>query len=594
MTSSQPNLFLHLGPPKSASTTIQAYLDSFRLPLLKMGLYVPRRGRTMHNAIIQTAIHPHYNIDHFDPLSAVYWPWARSAKAWANERAHCLQELAKPLWDRTDIILSSEALFFRDPHHMLGALKAFCDLYGYRLRPVLYLRNPVSAARSFAAHSMVWAPFVQNDEAHLQRIIHYCNHLEKFVMAADELLGSESCILRPLHRDLLPEGCLFTDLHQSLGLPAYGNWGKYARNENEGYGQVAAELSAALTQQQSTVHATPQARAIHRASALPDTLRSLIRDETPFALNSRLQQNITTATAAHCKAMCERTGFTQVYAPEAATEPSPRGLERKDFMRVKRRLTTVSTDHKNTRLHGQRGEAMRLSEDPGFHVFLKVQNATDEAALSPWLQKFRACNPGFVRQIFITDMRPGVVYEEDWVTEVEASGAVFIQQSRAETPTVADMLRELPDEPVVSLSLSIRPPSLKGSLIDINMNCAPHRHENQMSRWLDTSELSAFWGKLCEAFELSESRIRQQRYSEQDWRQFPQYGDDWLITPDPHRFADQYQKVCKGLQVAEKAPWCNLPLTDLIRITALPLTIGLCGGGPDLIAQDIFVSQAQP
>ncbi|MFC3691266.1 hypothetical protein ACFOWB_03445 [Chenggangzhangella methanolivorans] len=201
----RPTCFIHIGPPKTGSSTISHFVEGNAEAFAEQGLYVPKmpalKGRPMNGHGIFA------NVDELDARGEL----KPAAKLWPE-----LEEIASQ--GRQNIVLTSESFAhaFRDGV-VLDRILAFFERHGYAVVIIAYLRDQPSSLNS---------SYVQSQKRLVKRMT-----FEEFVDEAartgkvDPWRYLEHIIDNP--RLTLDAGCFETavksglekDISRRLGLP---------------------------------------------------------------------------------------------------------------------------------------------------------------------------------------------------------------------------------------------------------------------------------------------------------------------------------------------------------------------------------------
>ncbi len=133
-------LFLHAGPPKTGSTSIQTFFHGNAAAFLRQGLFRPNTG---------TEIHGHLHLGLVNAFIAGHAAAPATAKLAAELRAHGLPP---------KVFLSAEMFAARLASKSYAtALKAFCRDLGYRLHVIVFIRPQAPLLNSlFTQHVKNW------------------------------------------------------------------------------------------------------------------------------------------------------------------------------------------------------------------------------------------------------------------------------------------------------------------------------------------------------------------------------------------------------------------------------------------------------
>lgn len=208
--SSETTVLLHIGTPKTGTTSLQKFLMDNARALQKRGVDYPTDERIFWH----WAHHP---------LGAVLSkPYARWVDASYNRPP---QEAFAPLREHIEktrahtVLLSSEQFFLAKNLKQLPSL-----LPGVRIRVLCYFRWQVEFLRSWFRQAIVaGGNFWQLDESNFERFIkRWTESLDHYETASElaRIFGKENLALRIFERDCLRDGDIVSDVLEALDLPA--------------------------------------------------------------------------------------------------------------------------------------------------------------------------------------------------------------------------------------------------------------------------------------------------------------------------------------------------------------------------------------
>jgi hypothetical protein len=193
-------LFLHIGPPKTGTTTIQMFFRDNARTFLKQGLFRPRTGTE--------------EIDHFHrPLVFAFMPQSR--------RPGLRQKLAAELRDHglpERVFITAEFFASRiDQPEYVASLRQFCSELGYRLHVIAYLRPQVPSLNSlFTQYVKNWrVPETMDTFLDHQLSLAQHNYVSLFRSVMD--VPDIELTIRPFNRETLDKG-ITRDICEVIGL----------------------------------------------------------------------------------------------------------------------------------------------------------------------------------------------------------------------------------------------------------------------------------------------------------------------------------------------------------------------------------------
>lgn len=225
-------IYIHIGAPKTATSTLQCTLASNYHKLLKNGVLYPRdlRDGDAHHLLVCDLIEQCQRIR----MPDIWYGSRPRGEAWATLRA----EIARHESSIHSVILSSE-LFFGQKHNIEGMLDVVAEqLQGHEIRVVVYLRR----------QDQLYSSFYNQDVKGVRQWAHsayqfYTTHqifqqdYYSLLNAWSEVFGKKHIIIRPfesgqwVNGDIVQDFCAATD---TVLLPS----GYEDRNESLGMVQL--------------------------------------------------------------------------------------------------------------------------------------------------------------------------------------------------------------------------------------------------------------------------------------------------------------------------------------------------------------------
>lgn len=207
-------LYLHIGTPKTGTTSVQFFCKKNRELLYQRGIAYPLFAT---DGIINDTRNGHFLVEqHLLPDGGVD---KKTELAIVKER---MGELHKIFGEVDSILLSDEGLW----HKLCGVkkkrlerLKKDADRNGYQIKIIVYLRRQDTFLSSWwnqsikmngRAHNQTWEDFLKEDYLHLD----YYNELE----AMAKVVGKENIIVRRFDKKSFEKRSLFEDFFEILGI----------------------------------------------------------------------------------------------------------------------------------------------------------------------------------------------------------------------------------------------------------------------------------------------------------------------------------------------------------------------------------------
>ncbi len=136
-------IYIHIGAPKTATSTLQSILAGNSRKLLKSGVLYPKSPRNgdAHHPLVCDLIEQYQGIR----MPDIWYGAQPRGEAWAVLKS----EIARHEADISSVIISSE-LFFGQKNHVEAMLDSIADhLQGHEVRVVVYLRRQDQLYSSF-------------------------------------------------------------------------------------------------------------------------------------------------------------------------------------------------------------------------------------------------------------------------------------------------------------------------------------------------------------------------------------------------------------------------------------------------------------
>lgn len=225
-------VYLHIGAPKTATSTLQNVLAANYRKLLRNGVLYPQRCRhgDAHHTLICDLIE-HYQGHRMPDL-------------WYGERARgeawqlLLEEIAEKASSVETVVLSSE-LFFGQSHSLEQMLADIRDrLSGHQLKVVIYLR------RQDQLYSSFYNQDVKGVRQWTSSAYQFYQTHQIFQRGYDEILdiwsaalGRDNVLVRPYEPGQWEDGDIVRDFCKLIDIPALAG-GQVSHNESLGPGQL--------------------------------------------------------------------------------------------------------------------------------------------------------------------------------------------------------------------------------------------------------------------------------------------------------------------------------------------------------------------
>ncbi|MEM0905974.1 MAG: hypothetical protein AAGJ94_01330 [Pseudomonadota bacterium] len=241
---------MHIGPPKTGTTSIQSSLSQSRGLLADEGFFYPDRAK--NHAFLLAPFHDHPKRQHILQREL--------AKAGGDEDALAIdvkRYVRNEVFSHhnANIIFSSEHLTLLN-HQGVRRLRVFLHRNRENVKIIIYIRHPVEQAGSLIQEQVKNGARRLSDYADNPPFIHYRALIEKWA----DIFGADNMILRPYNKKVWPKGDLIADFFTVVGLGHIEH--KVPREHaNRGLSAAAVLLADALNgvhPQGATARAKPQ------------------------------------------------------------------------------------------------------------------------------------------------------------------------------------------------------------------------------------------------------------------------------------------------------------------------------------------------
>ena len=218
-------VYLHIGSPKTATSTLQHVLASNHERLLKQGVLYPRdlRHGDAHHLLACDLVEKHQG----SPMPDIWYGPCPRGQAWQS----LLAEIERHKHTIHSVVISSE-IFFAQSNNLAAILADITDyLQGHEIRVIAYLRRQDQLYSSFYNQDVKgirqWPDSAyQFYETHQIFMQDYYTLLNSWGNA----LGTEQIIIRPFEAQQWMGGDIVRDFCNLVGVDPLG--AKYRQNED--------------------------------------------------------------------------------------------------------------------------------------------------------------------------------------------------------------------------------------------------------------------------------------------------------------------------------------------------------------------------
>lgn len=222
-------LFLHIGTPKTGTSSIQKFCVMNRNALEKDGYCYPQDVRNYPG--ISPNRNAHFMI-HVDKKSPDPEAESRQIFKLGMDRIHdCFQKF-------DNVVLSDEGLWMasgRQCPHLWEELKEDAVEYGYIVKIIVYLRRQDQFISSrynqrvkHSGYTQAWDKHVASAPEALGDVLDYAAKVNRM----EEVFGRENIYVRRFNRSSFFEGSIYADFFQCLGLELTEEYQKLEEDAN--------------------------------------------------------------------------------------------------------------------------------------------------------------------------------------------------------------------------------------------------------------------------------------------------------------------------------------------------------------------------
>lgn len=241
---SRKTLYLHIGTPKTATSSIQRFCVKNRKVLQSKGYCYPRAIRDYDTASRNR--NAHFMIGRIRCKGDRDVPNAEERRVFAEGMEHvhaCFEEF-------DNVIMSDEGLWLasgpaRSRPNLWKDLKEDADQYGYRIKLIVYLRRQDQFLSSRYNQRVKNSGLTQTWEEHVKRapkalgdVLDYASKLSNMA----EVFGRENICVRRFDRAEFYGGSIYADFFQFLGLEITDEYQELEEDANLAFGGNTFEI----------------------------------------------------------------------------------------------------------------------------------------------------------------------------------------------------------------------------------------------------------------------------------------------------------------------------------------------------------------
>lgn len=229
-------IYLHIGAPKTATSTIQRILASNYKKLLKNGILYPRDHRhgDAHHTLVCDLIEKHQNIK----MPDLWYGECSRGQAWQSLK----DEISRSEPDIHTVILSSELLFGQSKNLDLILEEITSHLHGHEVKVVAYLRR----------QDQLYSSFFNQDVKGIRQWSHsayqfygvhqmFQRDYHSLLALWSDALGRNNILIRPYESQQWLNGDIVEDFCALIDIPRLKS-GSVSSNESLGINQLYIKL----------------------------------------------------------------------------------------------------------------------------------------------------------------------------------------------------------------------------------------------------------------------------------------------------------------------------------------------------------------
>ena len=239
--------FLHIGTEKTATKTIQHFLNQNRLKLYKRGYIYTKSAGEISNIKLPLAA---YEFDRHDDLTSIFGiSDKKSMKKFQHQVVSNLRKELNNLSGRK-IIFSSEHIQSRLTNiSEIKKLKEIINSLGLDdISIIVYLRNPAEIANSLFSTAIKSGHVLDNPPSPTNSYFNnICNH-KKTLEIFESVFGKPSIIPRIFHKNEFKNGSIIDDFSEVIGL-SHSNSFDIPENQNQSLSALGIEILRRINKQ---------------------------------------------------------------------------------------------------------------------------------------------------------------------------------------------------------------------------------------------------------------------------------------------------------------------------------------------------------
>ncbi|MGN0475773.1 MAG: hypothetical protein ACI4HM_00390 [Ruminococcus sp.] len=235
-------LYLHIGIPKTATTSIQKFCVKNRDLLSQKGFYYPESFHIYKNIV------PDRNA-HFLFGTIKNEEGKRRYKYEGKIRREGLAHIVKLFEEHDNIILSDESIWWATSFYrkdLWDMLKEEGENHNYCIKIIVYLRRQDEfllsrynqLVKAMNSHSEPFEEYYDTCMTQRRKILEYCEKIDEIA----EVLGKENIIVKRFDRDFFYKGDVIADFLHIFGLELTDEYAPLDDDLNVGIGLNSGEI----------------------------------------------------------------------------------------------------------------------------------------------------------------------------------------------------------------------------------------------------------------------------------------------------------------------------------------------------------------
>ena len=210
------DIYLHIGPPKTGSTTIQTMMDGLTPKLLTLGILYPAKGRPQFGESYLVQRSGGKYVETGPAISHSFLAWTLEGKIAGLSEEACWGPLIEEIetCNSHKVVISAEGFFHVSRASIMRIRERFANS---NTKIIFFLREPFSYARSLYAQSVKVGKVHRSFSGFLKN--YFCEAAPRQKTTLDnwsEVFGKQNVIVKPFEK-LKRENNLEQDFLETIG-----------------------------------------------------------------------------------------------------------------------------------------------------------------------------------------------------------------------------------------------------------------------------------------------------------------------------------------------------------------------------------------